>query len=159
MSSMTSCLRLTTGGQYALKAMASLALEPAGRRVTIGELARQEEIPSSFLAKILRTLARSGLVVAAPGPRGGIRLSRPAREVTLLSIMEAYEGPFSRGACAFFPGRPCPGRSCQVYCPLRRAEDEVRGRLERIRLTEMAAALARHPDRRARPGRRGGRAR
>ncbi|MEK7764595.1 MAG: Rrf2 family transcriptional regulator [bacterium] len=150
---MTSCLRITAGGEYAVKVMAALALEPAGRRVTIGALARQEEIPPSFLAKILRTLARAGLVIAAPGPRGGVRLSRPAAEVTLLSIMEAYEGPFSRQACAFSPGRPCPEPRCRVHCPLRRAEDEVRDRLKRIGLREMAASLARHPDRGARRAR------
>lgn len=151
MSSMTSCLRLTAGGEYAVKVMAALAL--AGRRVTIGDLARQEDIPPSFLAKILRTLARNGLVVAAPGPRGGIQLSRPPAEVTLLSILEAYEGPFSRPACVFSRGKPCPGPECKAYCPLRRVEDEVRDHLKHIDLREMAASLARHPRRREAAGR------
>ena len=41
--------------------------------------------------------------------------------------------------------RRCDGPDCEVYCPLREKEEELRAGLERVSLAEMAEALGRHP--------------
>src|ERR1019366_2475591 len=116
---MAKCLNLTKAGEYAIAAMSRLARQSGGRAarpVAGSELAGSQEIPASLLSKIFSQCARAGLVQTRRGAKGGVSLTRPAREITLLSIIEACEGDYSREDCVFFSSKPCEGESCEVYC-------------------------------------------
>ena len=63
------------------------------------EVACEQGVPGTFLAKILRSLADAGIVTSVRGPRGGFRLSRPAHEITFLEIIEAADGPIALNQC------------------------------------------------------------
>lgn len=144
---MARCLNLTKTGEYAVAALARLALAGEGRgSVTARSLAHGQGIPESFLAKILSQCARAGIVSARRGPEGGVSLSRPAEEITLLSILESCEGSYRRSDCVFYRRRKCEGPSCDVYCPLRREEEGVRDRLAGVSLADMASSLRDHPE-------------
>lgn len=146
---MARCLNLTKTGEYAVAALSRLALESGGlcdsKPIAARVLARGQEIPLSFLVKILALCAKAGIIRSTRGAEGGFILNRPADEITLLSILEACEGDYRRRLCVFFPSRICEGPRCDVYCPLRNREEEVRSGLERVTLAEMADALGRHP--------------
>ncbi|MBI4346692.1 MAG: Rrf2 family transcriptional regulator [Elusimicrobia bacterium] len=149
---MSGCLNLTKAGEYAISALSRLALEAERqpeKTLSVRGLARAQNIPSAFLAKIVAALARSGLVRSRRGPTGGIRLARAADRITLLSIVEACEGQYMRDLCVFYPGRRCDGPDCEVYCPLRRGEEELRLSLAGMTLAQMADSLKGHPDLRA----------
>ena len=144
------CLNLSKAGEYAIAALSRLAIKTEGpdrapKPVTVADLARQQEIPASFLKKIMAQCVRAGLVRSKTGPDGGIALSRPAAEITLLAIIEACEGSYQRESCVFFASRRCEGADCEVYCPLREGEQAVRKGLEHVTLEQMAGALSRHP--------------
>ena len=142
---MARCLNLTKAGEYAIAALSRLTLESRGEAVTVGELAREQEIPRSFLAKVIARCAKAGLVQARKGPDGGVALSRPADEISLLSIIEACEGDYRRDSCVFYAARRCEGPACEVYCPLRREEEGLRAGLAGVTLAQMAGSLSRHP--------------
>lgn len=140
-------LNLTKAGEYAIAALSRLALEaerPEPRTVTAAALAVEQRIPASFLAKILASLAKSGLIRSYCGAKGGVALGRPAGKITLLAIIEACEGGYSRETCVFYPDRACEGPRCPVYCPLRGAEEGITARLREITLEQMAGSLRRH---------------
>lgn len=139
------CLNLTKAGEYAIAALSRLALRPGTSAVSAKTLAEEQNIPLSFLAKILSQCAKAGLVSSRKGRDGGISLSRPAGEITLLSIIEACEGPYARKECVFYADRTCEGPACEVYCSLREREEGVRASLSSVTLAGMAAALSRHP--------------
>lgn len=146
---MSKCLNLTRAGEYAVTALARLALESersGAGPVPVEVLADDRKIPRSFLTKILTQCAKRGLVTAKKGPAGGVALAKPASEISLLDIVEACDGDLARQACVFFPQRACPGADCEVYCPLRREEERVRERLRAVPLMAMARALRVHPD-------------
>ena len=63
------------------------------------EVSRATSIPETFLAKIFQKLASKGLVRSRRGFRGGFRLARPARRITLREIVEALEGPIRFHRC------------------------------------------------------------
>ncbi len=86
--------------EYAFRALTHLAAQPAGGYAMVKDIARAEEIPLHFLAKILQTLARQGLLRSIKGPRGGFALRRPAGELTLMEIVEALEGTAGYHQCA-----------------------------------------------------------
>ncbi len=92
-------LRITNGCDYAIRAMLYLASLPEGGGALSDDIAKSQDIPTSFAAKILRRLARAELLRSSRGVRGGFSLAREASNITLLDIVEAIEGPLALTAC------------------------------------------------------------
>lgn len=74
--------------EYALRAMACLALQP-DELVATPALASRTKVPSNYLSKVLQLLAAEELIIGRRGVGGGYRLARPAAEVTLLEVINA----------------------------------------------------------------------
>ena len=89
-------LSQTTG--YAIKALGCLN-DPACHCRKTPEIAKCAGVPKPYLAKIVNSLARQGLVTAKRGVGGGIALSRPPEGISLLQIVEAVEGKDWLGEC------------------------------------------------------------
>lgn len=84
---------------YALRAMCYLAAQPQDRVVTCAEIQERQNVPPHFLSKILRTLVGAGLLESVPGARGGFRLGRPARAISIRDVYECVEGSLSLVDC------------------------------------------------------------
>ena len=65
----------------------------------IEKIAAEMCIPKSFLAKILQKLSRAGIVQSYRGVKGGFRLTRPPKKITLLDVVMAIEGPVAMNRC------------------------------------------------------------
>ena len=76
-------MRLTRGVDYGARGAIYLAMQPPGTIALISEIARQESVPESYLAKIFQNLSREGIVQSHRGARGGFSLARPPAEITL----------------------------------------------------------------------------
>jgi Rrf2 family protein len=92
-------LQISRKIEYGLRAMVCLAAQAQGTVVPFREIARRMEVPEDFLAKILKTLVGRGLVTSARGAHGGYRLTKAAKEITFLDVIEAVEGPFVVSLC------------------------------------------------------------
>ncbi|OIQ54806.1 RrF2 family transcriptional regulator [Neomoorella thermoacetica] len=133
-------MRLNQATDYAFRAVLYLAkLEPG----TIAEaqmIASREDIPMRFLLKIMRSLVQAGIVQSYRGVSGGFALARPAREITLLDVVEAVEGPVSVNRCLLDPeycnkhGAPC----CPVHRALGAVQDALRRELKSYNFAELA---------------------
>lgn len=86
-------MRVTAKVDYALRAMAQLAAEPAGNPVAATRLADEQAIPLKFLHGVLADLKRARLVRSTRGPVGGYELWRPASEITVADVFRAIDGP------------------------------------------------------------------
>ncbi len=84
-------LKLSTRGEYGVRAMIELGLSDGGS-LTVQEISNQQNISAKYLEHLLALLKKAELVSSERGPRGGYRLSRPAREITLAEILVALEG-------------------------------------------------------------------
>jgi Rrf2 family protein len=141
---MSQSLNLSQGGEYAISALARLALGfPAA--VPVEVLARLQGIPQAFLSKIMGRCAKAGIVRAKTGPAGGMSLTRDPGQIAILEVIEACEGELRRSRCVFYAERPCDGPSCLIYCPLRRNEENLRRELRDTTLADMARCLNEHP--------------
>jgi Rrf2 family protein len=86
---------LTTG--YAIEALACLARSgPDSMRV--GEIAELTDVPFPYLSKIFQRLGEAGITESKRGYKGGVRLSRPPAQITLLEIDAAVENTRSAAA-------------------------------------------------------------
>ncbi len=92
---------------HALRALAYLAANEGGEAMLGRDLASEVRVPSHYLAKVLATLARAGVLTASRGVRGGYRLARRAEEITLIEIVEPFEGKRVRPGCLLLPDRAC----------------------------------------------------
>lgn len=106
---------LTHSARYALSAIVVLGRLGAEQRIAATELASQAAVPDAFLSKLLRQLARRGLVDGIKGHHGGYRLARPASEIHLADVLHALEEHESMdhtecalGARPCNPNHPCP---------------------------------------------------
>ena len=100
-------MRLTRAGDYALRVMFILAKLKPGQVSSKSELAKSQEVPSSFLSKILQQLAAKGLILSHRGVRGGFSLSRKPEDISLLEIIEAVEGPLQMNSCVIPEKKNC----------------------------------------------------
>ena len=86
-------MRLTVFSDYALRVLAYLARHP-DRFVTIQEIAGHYGISGNHLMKVAQHLAAGGFVLTLRGPRGGLRLARPAQEIRIGDVVRRTEaGP------------------------------------------------------------------
>lgn len=101
---------------HALRALAHLAAHEGDDAILGRDLAREAEVPPHYLAKVLATLARKGVLAASRGVKGGYRLARPASEITLLDVLEPLEGKRLRPGCLLRPDGACTDdRACSAH--------------------------------------------
>jgi len=119
-------LRLTQGADYAIRAMIHIASLPDGKPAMRRDIARVQRIPGDFVAKILQSLVRAGLLRSSRGTGGGFSLARPREEINLMDVVEAIEGPLAMVACA--------GGNCdhQSFCPADAVWQEVQSNIRRV---------------------------
>jgi Rrf2 family protein len=139
-------MQITRQADYAVRAILYLARQGSGMRVSTAQVAQEQHIPPTFLAKIISQLSTAGVVRATRGARGGITLARPPEEISLLEIVEAIDGPVSLNECTHNPDLCTMGDTCsvrEVWCDVR---VELVNRLKRttfdqlVRQPVMAAA-------------------
>lgn len=100
---------------YAIRAMRFLSSLSKGAVGSINEVASAESIPREFLAKILKDLTNAGLLTSHFGVHGGYRLARKSKEISLLEIIEAVDGPVHLNLCTEAGGDYC---SRAGQCPM-----------------------------------------
>jgi len=139
-------MRLQKATRFALYAVLELASR-SERYVSAAEVATKYGISLNHLAKVLRTLGRSGLVEASRGVGGGYRFVANAKRTTLLQIIQLFENidPITAGERE-------PGDSTEAGLTLKRVleeiEDTARATLSSISLDTMIKMTRRQAERR-----------
>lgn len=108
-------LQITRDGEYAVRAIVYLASQPEGKISLISEISEAQEVPKSYLSKIMQHLVRSGLVKSRRGAKGGFVLARPADQITLRQTIEALEGPIHLNVCLIKKGECHRDDLCPVH--------------------------------------------
>ncbi|NTV35568.1 MAG: Rrf2 family transcriptional regulator [Anaerolineaceae bacterium] len=84
---------------YGLQLMITLAADEENKPQPTARLAADLHIPLPFLHQIGHSLMQAGLIKATPGPKGGLKLNLPAKEISTLMVTEALEGPIALNNC------------------------------------------------------------
>src|SRR5690349_11192983 len=88
----------------------------------LDQIVSDTALPRDFLAKLFQKLVRAEILRSSKGRGGGFALARPPREITLMDICEAIDGPQSFDRCVVGMDRctdqtPCPQHD--LYRPIR----------------------------------------
>jgi len=100
-------MKISAQEEYGLRCILQLArVEPTeSASLTIPEIAQAEGLSTAYVAKLLHLLRQAELVLSSRGRSGGYTLGRPAREIAILSVLEALGSPAEeRNACSRFTG-------------------------------------------------------
>jgi Rrf2 family nitric oxide-sensitive transcriptional repressor len=92
-------MRLTRYSDYSFRVLIHLALEPE-QMFSISEIARAYGISQNHLVKVVHALSLNGLVKTVRGRSGGIRLARPAHEITVGEVFRCTEETMRLADCA-----------------------------------------------------------
>lgn len=115
-------MRLTRQSNYAIRTLVYCAVNSPDLS-RIADIARAHSISELFLFKLIKPLVEAGLLQTVRGRKGGIRLGRPATDITLLDTIKLTEENFAMAEC--FDGGDnvlCPlADSCDLNGALREA--------------------------------------
>ena len=129
-------LRVTKLTDYATVVLAVLASAP-DRVLSAAELAERAHLEPPTVAKVLKPLAHAGLVEGFRGATGGYRLARPARDISLIAIVEAIEGPLGMTECSGEHSNCELEPHCGVQSHWRRINDVIAEALGGVTLADM----------------------
>lgn len=107
-------MQITRQADYALRAMLYLSRMEPNTRAATSQIADIQQIPPSFLAKIISQLSIAGLIHTSRGARGGVSLARSPEEISVLEVVESIDGPIALNECTHGTGS-CPfGEECPL---------------------------------------------
>jgi len=90
-------MRVSTRGDYASRALLSLALHPDAGPTSVRDIAERTGLPQPYLEQILLALKGAGLVRSKRGVGGGYVLARRPEDIRLSDIVSAVDGPITVG--------------------------------------------------------------
>lgn len=140
-------MKVSTRGDYAARALLSLALHGDERPTSVKEIAERTGLPQPYLEQILLSVKGAGLVRSKRGVGGGYVLARDPAEITLADVVGAVEGPRIR--------IDEPHDHCEGHCVLQEVwaclDEETRRALEQVTLAELVQRTrVGHPEAHAR---------
>jgi Rrf2 family protein len=130
-------IRVNRQTDYAIRVLLALAKRDETERAATSTIQQEMLIPPALAGRIVADLARGGFIFTYPGREGGIRLARPAHLITLLQVVEFFEGRLHFSECV--DGDViCP---FETDCPVRRRwthlDNLVRLALDKITFADL----------------------
>ncbi len=130
-------IRWGHGVDNGIRAVIYLAKQEVNSRTPLKRIAEDLKVSATFLAKILQSYSRAGIVNASRGARGGYLLKKMPAEITLRDLIENIMESAPVGSCPMI-GRFCPRqKECSVYTVLVSVEKAVSELVENKTLVDL----------------------
>jgi Rrf2 family protein len=123
-------MKISTKGEYGIRAMLYIAMNAENGPVTSHEIARHQGIPEPYLRQILAQLSKDRLILSNRGPQGGHALARPASQISMRHILMSLEGQTT--SIDQILALPCTIDVGTEHCVIREVFLEVKKAVERI---------------------------
>lgn len=134
-------LRITKQTDYGIVLLTHLAADPE-RRVNAPELADETSLPQPMVAKILKLLARAGILESHRGVNGGYGLAGRPEDLSVAEVIAALEGQISITECTDDTPGLCPQEEvCRLRSNWNRINLAIQEALDGISLAEMTGPV------------------
>jgi len=132
-------IRLSRLTDYAVTLLTHIAREGKGV-LCASSLADSTGLPLPTVSKILKKLAKSGIITATRGAAGGYNLTRSADQLSIATVVEAMDGPIAITDCAGENVSCCKIETiCSMSGNWNKVNQAMRAALESVSLADMAA--------------------
>jgi len=108
-------MKISSRGQYGLRALAVLARRHGRGPTQVREIAREEALSAKYLEQLLGRLRAGGLVKSVRGARGGYQLSREPGTITVREILIVLEGSLAPVGCVDQSGACRDEAACTAH--------------------------------------------
>ncbi|MCP4704944.1 MAG: Rrf2 family transcriptional regulator [candidate division Zixibacteria bacterium] len=119
-------MQVTKAETYGLRGVIYLAKQDTSRRVPLSEIAKSEDIPEKFLAKIFQYLTKGKIVRSHRGVNGGFELLKKPSELTFCDVIEAIQGQYHLIMCLSDANICKKSTKCPVRVVMHEAESNLR---------------------------------
>jgi FeS assembly SUF system regulator len=130
-------IRLSKLADYGTVAMSYIALKPE-KLHTAPEVAAAIRLAAPTVSKLLKLLARRGLLVSQRGARGGYRLAHRPDRITVAQVVEAVDGPFTVTECIDASCRCSLEPDCPIQGNWRRINRQLRDVLDGVTVADLS---------------------
>lgn len=139
-------VKLSTRGEYGLRAMLYLAMQQKGGDTLLqaSEISEAQDIPSHYLKQILSRLRAAGLVKSSRGPQGGHGLARDPTSISVGEIINVLEGPLTSVDAIL--DLPCHIHVGPQHCVIKEFLVEVKREVEQLLHNRSLADLVRRQE-------------
>jgi FeS assembly SUF system regulator len=132
-------IRMTRLADYGIVLLAHFARDGEDEVRSARDIAIESHVPAPTVSKVLKLLARKGLLEAHRGVNGGFKLARRPDQITLAEIVAAFEGAIALTDCASGPAGQCGlERLCPARTTIRRVNELVRDTLRQVTLADVS---------------------
>ncbi len=139
-------MKISTKGRYGLRILLDLAQNASERPRMISEICKSQGLSQKYVGRLIIRLRKSGIVSSVRGAKGGYKMARALKDISLLEVIETMEGPLSIVHCVTCPARCKRSEHCiarNVWCTL---NEEIRNSFRKISLQEILDAPHEFPD-------------
>ena len=125
---------------YAVRTLVRMARAPhADAKSSAARLAAELSIPGPFLRRILQRLEKDGFVSSQKGLKGGFALKKEPSKISVLDIINAFQGGINLNDCFMASGLCSNAKSCPLHKRLKRINKNVSDELALIDIASLAA--------------------
>ncbi|MBI5407855.1 MAG: Rrf2 family transcriptional regulator [Nitrospirae bacterium] len=137
-------LRLSTKGQYGVRAMFELAKNYKNGPLSIREIAARQDVSAAYLEQLLNKLRKSRLIKSQKGPGGGYVINGNPEEISIGMILKALEGPITLTQCLNPSAKGCNRvEGCVTRLLWKSLGEKIESFLETISLNDLLKEEAR----------------
>ena len=130
-------IRMSKETDYGIVVLAYFASAQGSRKHNAREVAMESQLPLPMVKKILKILAREGLLLSHRGAKGGYSLARRGERISIAEIVKAMEGPLAMTECIEAPGECRHEPVCGLRTSWQRINEIVFEALDRMTLSDL----------------------
>ncbi len=133
-------LQLNRKTEYALLSLQHLAQKNDGSSsiVNTREISEANHIPYPLLGKVLHRLATGGLIKSVQGINGGYVMAKAPRDISVLNVVQIFEGKFAMAECMKEEKMSCPQWSaCHLKDPLSELNHKIYHLIEQTKISDL----------------------
>ncbi len=136
-------IKLSKLTDYAVVILGSMATQVHARQ-TATELSQLTGLPEPTVAKVLKLLARGGLIISSRGMNGGYSLAHAPEQINMASVITALDGPVALTSCCVEGGEEsCSmAQGCNMKGKWNPVNDAMHKALENVTLAQMIGGNA-----------------
>ena len=130
-------MKISTKGRYGLRILLDLALHNQDEPRLMKDIARSQQISEKYISRLILPLNEAGFVTSFRGAKGGLKLAKAPKEISLLEIIEAMEGRVAIVDCVFdkeFCPKSNDCSACKVWSSLNK---KIRKQMAEITLKDV----------------------
>ncbi|PKG23969.1 Rrf2 family transcriptional regulator [Niallia nealsonii] len=133
-------MKYSRATNYALHTMVYLTLTEKGKAVGVEQLAKIQDLSSTYLSKILTKLVKAGLIESTPGVKGGYSIVKHSHDISFLDVIYAIEGKTNLFSCSLEHEEEKSGE-CLIENVMLDAERKMRDELAEKYLKDIAKEI------------------